>query len=281
MLRAAVDMVNRTGLTVSLDHISMEDVIRDAGVSRSAVYRRWPYKDLFVIEVVRELARHATPTIEHDEVALLRRVLAERPNWFETPELRRDLVVTLFRELALLDFQIVYESADWRTYVALHATFLSLTDSELRDEVGAALAQSERDHTTRVARSWEQLAALFGYRLRPGLAATFETLASLLGASMRGLFLMALSNPDIAAQRMTARPFGASEPGEWSLPAFGVASIASAFLEPDPAVDWGESRIIDVRHALERWTVPDLPADDPGDEDMPGDPKVTREERTS
>ena len=47
MLAAAVAMVHRTGLTVSLDHISFEDVIRDADVSRSAVYRRWPYKDLF------------------------------------------------------------------------------------------------------------------------------------------------------------------------------------------------------------------------------------------
>jgi AcrR family transcriptional regulator len=57
MLKAAVAMVNRTGLTVSLDHISFEDVIRDADVSRSAVYRRWPYKDLFFSDLVKELAQ--------------------------------------------------------------------------------------------------------------------------------------------------------------------------------------------------------------------------------
>jgi AcrR family transcriptional regulator len=56
MLKAAVAMVNRTGLTVSLDHISFEDVIRDADVSCSAVYRRWPYKDLFFSDLVKELA---------------------------------------------------------------------------------------------------------------------------------------------------------------------------------------------------------------------------------
>jgi AcrR family transcriptional regulator len=59
-------MVHRDGLTVSLDHISLEEVIRDADVSRSAVYRRWPYKDLFFSDLVKELARSATATILDD-----------------------------------------------------------------------------------------------------------------------------------------------------------------------------------------------------------------------
>ena len=62
MLQAAVAMVHRTGLTVSLDHISLEEVIRDADVSRSAVYRRWPYKDLFFSDLVKQLAKDATTT---------------------------------------------------------------------------------------------------------------------------------------------------------------------------------------------------------------------------
>ena len=56
MLQAAVAMVHRTGLTVSLDHISFEDVIRDADVSRSTAYRHWPYKDLLFSDLVKELA---------------------------------------------------------------------------------------------------------------------------------------------------------------------------------------------------------------------------------
>jgi AcrR family transcriptional regulator len=38
MLDAALAMVLRNGLTVGLDHISFEDIIREAGVSRAAVY---------------------------------------------------------------------------------------------------------------------------------------------------------------------------------------------------------------------------------------------------
>ena len=67
MLQAAARMVSSAGLTVSLDHISLEDVIRTADVSRSTVYRRWPHKDLFFSDLVKELARTATPTILADE----------------------------------------------------------------------------------------------------------------------------------------------------------------------------------------------------------------------
>jgi AcrR family transcriptional regulator len=256
MLRAAMAMVNRTGLTVSLDHISFEDVIRDADVSRSAVYRRWPYKDLFFSDLVKELANDATPAIANDEAELMRRVVGEHLDWLETPGLRHSLVIELFRQLALFDFQTMYGSAEWRTYIALHATFMSLADGELRDQVQVALAQSEQGRTARIATAWEQLTGLFGYRLRPELGATFETMATLLSATMRGLIIMALSAPDIAAHRAQASPFGAAGKNEWSLAAIGLASIASAFLEPDPAIEWTGERLASVRHALSSWAPP-------------------------
>ena len=250
MLRAAVDMVHRTGLTVSLDHISLEDVIREAGVSRSAVYRRWPYKDLFFSDLVRELATNATPTLVDDELAMIKEIAASHLDWLDTPEHRQGLMIELFRRLALLDFDTLYGSAAWRTYVALHATFLSLADGDLRDQVQAALGESERAHLARIAKAWAQLAGLFGYRLRPELGATFATLAPLLSAAMRGLVIMALSMPEIATQRAAAAPFGAAAQEEWSLPAIGLASIASGFLEPDPEVEWDEARIAAVRQSL-------------------------------
>ncbi len=39
------------------------------------------------------------------------------------------------------------------------------------------------------------MSSLFGYRLRPGSGVTFETLATLLSATLRGLIVMALSTP--------------------------------------------------------------------------------------
>jgi AcrR family transcriptional regulator len=250
MLRAAVATVNRAGLTVSLDHISLEEVIRDADVSRSAVYRRWPYKDLFFSDLIKELARGATPTIVDDELALIRRIVAERQDWLGTPERRHGLVLELIRQLALFDFETLSGSAHSRTYLALQATFASLPEGELRDQVAAALAQSEHDHRDRVAKAWQHMAELFGYRLRPELGATFKTLAALLDATMRGLVIQALSEPGLSAYRAQASPPGAAATQEWSLAGLGGASIASAFLEPDPSIEWDDERLAHVRDAL-------------------------------
>ncbi|MBM7788515.1 TetR/AcrR family transcriptional regulator [Tenggerimyces flavus] len=69
MLAAGAKLVGRTGLTVSLEHLSLEDLIHAAGVARSAVYRRWPYKDLFFGDLLRELAASLSLPVELDAAA--------------------------------------------------------------------------------------------------------------------------------------------------------------------------------------------------------------------
>ncbi|MFB7915193.1 TetR/AcrR family transcriptional regulator [Streptomyces sp. NPDC056061] len=254
MLRCALAMVNSTGLTVSLEHIRLEDVIRDAGVSRSAVYRRWPYKDMFFSDLLRELAKAAAPAAVSDRETVERvRVRAlERLDWFRTPASRHELLVELLRHGAEQDFEAMRRSTEWRTYLALHATYSSLDDGELRGDLQRALAESERAFATRIAGAYGRLASLVGYRLRPG-AGGFESLAVLVNATMRGLVLTALSLPDagepVPQSAPADGPAGAATVS--GLPAAGVIGIALAFLELDPEVVWDDARIERVRGVLE------------------------------
>jgi AcrR family transcriptional regulator len=251
MLRAAAAMVHQAGLTVSLDHISFEDVIRDADVSRSAAYRRWPYKDLFYGDLVEELAKEgAPPGIVQAEYALIRQVVSEFPGELDTPGQRHELLTELFRQLALLDFQALADSPEWQTYVALQAAFHSIADAERRERVRTALAASEQERRARVAAAWELLADLFGYRIRPETGATFDTLITLVDATLRGLIIMAQPVSGIAASLVSASPFGATAAREWSLPALGTAGVATAFLEPDPRVEWDDERVARIRQLL-------------------------------
>ncbi len=256
MLTAAAALIAETGLTVSLEHISLEQVIRAAGVSRSAAYRRWPHKDLFFSDLVIRLAGDATPTLIADEVALIRQLLIEHESWLPAPRSRQHLVEELIRQLTVLDFETLLASPAWRTYIALHATCASIADPALRDRVRAALAESEHAHTKEVGAAWERLAQLLGYRLRPSLgAATFQTLAVLLNASLRGMLITASSSPELT-QPLKAAPFTSSQSAEWSPPAVALGAIATIFLEPDPAIIWDEQRTTAIHHALATWPPP-------------------------
>lgn len=253
MLEAAASMVNESGLTVSLDHLSFEDVIRDAHVSRSTVYRRWPYKDLFFSDLLKDLARAATPAaVSSADVAVPRiaRLVLDNVDLLRTPEGRQDLLLELMRVGSEPEFETMLGSREWRTYLALHATFLSVADDQLRDELRSSLAAAEADFTRRIAASWRLLGDLLGYRLRPEVDATFETFASLASANLRGQVIMALASPDVATRRIRARPFGASRSADWTPSAISIASLASAFFEPDPGVVWDDARIMTVRDAF-------------------------------
>ncbi|MGZ0149809.1 hypothetical protein ACXJJ3_22295 [Kribbella sp. WER1] len=252
MLDSAVAMVNASGLTVSLEHISLEDVIRDSGVSRSAAYRRWPYKDLFVGDLLRTLAKAAVPAIVGAQggTALVRAIVTDHADELQTAEGRRWVWSELLRRGAWHDFDAIHRSTEWRTYLALHATFESLADGELRDEIQEALAASEQGFVERIAAVYERIADLLGYRLRMGSEVGFRTVATLANATMRGLVITAQSTPAAATERLHADPLGTGRPADWSLPGLAIAAVVSGQVEADPTVMWSAERVASVVAAL-------------------------------
>lgn len=82
------------------------------------------------------------------------------------------------------------------------------------------------------------MATLLGGRLRPEAGVTYEAVARLANATMRGLVIMGPSSPEIGAGRFTADPAGAPQEAQWSHPALGLAALVIAFIEPGPEVEW-------------------------------------------
>jgi AcrR family transcriptional regulator len=249
MLATAIAMINETGLTVSLEHLRLEDVIRAAGVARSAVYRGWPYKDLFFADLLRELARGADAAAvgELESKRGTARAVEEHAGLVETPEGRWQLGVEIIR--GTRDFETLRRSSAWRTYLALHATFLSLEEGPLREDVKAILQESEAGFVERISGSYRELAELLGYRIKPATGVTFEQLAAMASAALRGMALMEPTIPMIEEAKVQGSPFGGEE-AEWSLPGLTAGAVILQFLEPDPDVEWDEERIERVKRAL-------------------------------
>ncbi|MFC4337721.1 TetR/AcrR family transcriptional regulator [Salininema proteolyticum] len=248
-LRAAMDLVHDTGLTVSLKHLSLEKVIREAGVARAAVYRRWPNKDEFFNDLLLELAKGVEPA-ELGEVfsrVPARELAAELAPLADTARGRWEIAVEIVRRSN--DFDGARGSRAWRTYLALHATFLSLDDGPLRERVREALARSEEGFIRRIADSYRFFCGVLGIRIKPEAGLDFDDLATMASSAFRGVLLMAPTVPALAETVPDSDPLGAGR-RRWRLEGLALAGMVGMCLEADPDVEWTEERVEQARAAL-------------------------------
>lgn len=262
MIEAGRDLVAASGLTVSLEHLSFELVIQEARVSRSAVYRLWPYKEDYFSDLLLELAgitHPATAAYDQGTVELAVRTAIENIELIDTAEGRHQLLIELCRLGAEQNFRSLHGSPDWQTYVALTATLVGLDDGRLQTGMQQALHSSETVFIGRMSSFYEQMAAILGFRVRDDVPEGFKTLATLGGAIVEGLALEAVIVPDIADRRFKAKPFGADEAREWTLPSIGYASVLMGIVEPNPTyTDEDAARakglLMDMREQLSKST---------------------------
>jgi AcrR family transcriptional regulator len=256
MLDAAAGLIADRGMSVSLEHLSLEEIIQAAGVARSSVYRRWPYKDLFFSDLLVELAS-ATALAQgwSGMVSVVEEFLADelaRPRGGAPEQDRIDFVVEFLRVIAAVDFAQVADSHQWRTYIALHATHLGLPHGELRRQVGAALARSERRLTELRATILRRFAPLAGYRLigRPDPEEGFRMMSVAVGAAVTGLIVKSFADADLAGATRRLAPFGTSRPADWTDAQLVQVHLFLSYLEPDPEVSWSGENLRALAHGV-------------------------------
>lgn len=180
-------MVLDRGMSTGLDHVRLEDAIREADVSRTATYRCWPHRDDFVVDLLAALATHALPiasTRGDRATSVLRDVIEQDPASLRTVDGRR---ATLRRAVSATARDDLLADRDegrrWRVYLGLALAIPALSDGESRARVSAAVAQAEAQVLDRLERNYRHLLGLFGFTATVDM----RELAGIGLAVMRGL----------------------------------------------------------------------------------------------
>lgn len=256
MLAAGAAMVLERGIATGLEAIPLDEVIREAGVSRTSAYRRWPKREQFYGDLLLELASGTTlPTPDEAIVDAARAVLADYQRPPASEHDHRDLVVELLRVTLTKDYDLLITSPAWRTFHTLLTAHEAIADPVVREAVSAELAAADRRLAAARSRIYAQFTALLGYRLTPPLAGPdgFDLMSQAVGAFVTGLLARrSLGYRDTDVPR-PLRAFGSTRLAPWTPAAYMGVSTLLSFVEPDPGVRWDESRADALALALETY----------------------------
>lgn len=249
MLATAGDMAMEVGIGISLEDLSLEEVIRRARVPRSSVYRIWPYKGDFIDDLLCYLAGpdgwfHSSGAFDPLTYEVARKIMADHSDLLGTPQGRRGVLCEVVRQAVTRNFRAFQENRRWHAHVALSATVDSIVTDDVRANVAAALEDAEVQAGRVVADLIREIMARLGLRLRDP-AHTIEHLVTAGRVLVRGLathYNVAVTASDTHHRSGFRQIIGDPLPGpgineqpaEWTLAAIAYLGLVDAFLEPDP-----------------------------------------------
>lgn len=265
MLRTARELIEQEGLTVSLQHISLDAIAAIAGISRSSVYRAFPDREVFFAELLVELARNRRAGPDAFDVRAIDAALGaltdlmdEQPDILSTADGRRSVLVEVSRRGATANFEELIGSNFWRSYVVLSATALSYADP-MRSRLRDAIEAGSHIHRTAMGAFYECLGELLGRRMRAEFAepdatgnGPFYQAARTGSAVIQGLVLSEAngsfgseSTPEAAtiATGHPSDPFDTGRKENWTLPALTFTAMFLSMSEPDPDYVFDADRV--------------------------------------
>ncbi len=236
LLQTAIDLVNTNGLTVGFEHLLMDDLIKEAGVPRSSVYRIWESKEAFFEDLLTEVANQVQPgRADEESLVATWEYLGFRADELRTPEGRRRVLFDVTGIAAEQNFETVTSSIQWRTYVALSSTALSYPDERLRERIVAELRNSELAFLDTMEVFYRNIVPTVGFMLRPDLDDDYRPFVLAAAAIIEGLGIARTTIPDIVESHYTVDNDGRQ--AEMSLAAMAYLGIINTFLVPDPSYD--------------------------------------------
>jgi AcrR family transcriptional regulator len=266
MLEEAHRVVTILGVTASLEDLSMEDVIKAAGVPRASVYRIWPYRGDFIADLLEHMAGpdwFGSGSYDVETLKVAAKTVLAHKDRMTTLAGRRAVACEAIRVAAERNYDYVASDPNWKIYIALIATSGGARDPATRARVATALAESDGRFTANMATFYGLMGGLMGFR--PRASYTFEHLAVAGAAIVEGLALrrILVATAEAAdgddprtrlAALVTERVSGPGLDGDadWSLAALGFLGVFDALVEPVPDGEYDPNAIqqLDLTTAL-------------------------------
>lgn len=232
LLDTALEMLQETGLTVSLAHLNMEELIRLADVPRSSVYREWESKEAFYLDLMEKMIEPATKDGAFDEETLrvVDTVINEHRDLLTTAEGRRAVLRETVRRAIERNVATVSTALSYRTFTALVATLPSLVGTD-QQRILNLLRAIEQQFKNRLATFYEGLIPQLGLRFKQGYNGT--TLALTGSSVVEGYISRQWTNP-VIVNTPVMMPGLTEEPIEWHVAAVGFLAVVDGMTEPDP-----------------------------------------------
>ncbi|NMO00150.1 TetR/AcrR family transcriptional regulator [Gordonia sp. TBRC 11910] len=234
MLDAALAMVaDAGGLTVSLAHLNMEEIIRTAGVPRSSVYREWDTKEDFYVELMIALTAPdpaQSAGFDAETMRLANSVISDNTHRLTCEEGRRAVLYEAIRVGAKRNYQALSGSLKYQTITALVAA-LPAFEHQQRAQITAAMNTTERFFTGRMEMFYKSLLPRVGFRMKPGLT---ELQLATAGASIiEGMARRNSTTPE-RVNTPVRYPGIDGEIVDWHLAALTLVGVIEFMLEPIP-----------------------------------------------
>lgn len=233
MLAAATTIVESRGITLSVEHLVFDDVIRMAGVSRTAAFRIWPSKERFSAELVEAMAEQAWQgrTPQED---LLRRFGADYVASCQPHTLTGDERWNAFLELLRIaprdTYELMRSSAASRAGAVLLAMLTTMEPGPDRDRLLALSRAADQAYLRTMSAFYEATMAGLGLRLRPEYQGDMRPLVWLNEACTDGLSLRDNVRHGYRDAVVHSPPFAPNDE-PWSIPSLGIAIVATQMVE--------------------------------------------------
>ncbi|MDV6291464.1 TetR/AcrR family transcriptional regulator [Rhodococcus aetherivorans] len=229
----ALDMLSDTGLTVSLAHLNMEELIRLADVPRSSVYREWETKEAFYLDLMERMIepeRSLGVAFDQQTLDIAAAVIQQYQDRLDTPDGRRSVLRETIRQGVERNFYAVSKSLSWRTFIALVATLPALPP-DARERLLEALRTAEAHFIDRMVEFYSAMIVTLGLRVKPEF--NLHLFATTVSSLVEGMIARQLTNPGIVSNPVML-PGIDDEPVEWHLSAAAFLGVVDLMVEPDP-----------------------------------------------